>query len=163
LGALLLNPSSRGYVALVSPDPTAKPLIVHNYFAEPADMRSQVDGARIAMDIVATEPFAGCVGEPFMAPASNSDQDITAHTRAHGQTAYHPVGTCKMGDDDLAVVDPELRVRGVEGLRVVDASIMPTIPRGNTNAPTIAIAEKGADLIRGHSPMATVSAAHAEA
>ena len=163
VGALLLNPSSRGYVALVSPDPTGKPLIVHNYFAEPDDMRAQVDGARIAMEIMATEPFAGCVGAPFMAPASNSDEDITAHTRAHGQTAYHPVGTCKMGVDELAVVDPELRVRGVEGLRVVDASIMPTIPRGNTNAPTIAIAEKGADLIRGHSAMAHEPAAHAEA
>src|SRR3954466_739774 len=100
--------------ALVSPDPTAKPLIVHNYFAEPDDMRLQVDGARIAMEIVATEPFASCVGTPFMAPASNSDEDITAHTRAHGQTAYHPVGTCKMGVDEVAVVDPELRVRGVE-------------------------------------------------
>ena len=74
---------------------------------------------------------------------------MTAFIRAHGQGGYHPVGTCKMGVDELAVVDPQLRVRGVEGLRVVDASIMPTIPRANTNAPTIAIGEKGADLIRG--------------
>ena len=140
---------SRGYLAPVSPDPTAKPLIVHNYCAEPEDLRALVGGLRICMEIAGTEPLAGWVSKPHTVPASASDEDITAFIRSHGQGGYHPVGTCKMGVDDLAVVDPQLRVRGVEGLRVVDASIMPTIPRGNTNAPTIAIGEKGADMIRG--------------
>jgi choline dehydrogenase-like flavoprotein len=149
LGASLLKPSSRGQLTLVSPDPTAKPLIVHNYFAEPDDMRTWIDGIRLVLELARTQPLAGCLREPWLAPVSDSDNDIAAFTREHVQTHYHPVGTCKMGVGELAVVDPQLRVRGVEGLRVVDASIMPTIPRGNTNAPTIAIAERAADLIRG--------------
>jgi choline dehydrogenase len=154
LGASLQKPVSRGYVALVSPDPTAKPLIVHNYLAEPEDMRAQIAGVRIAMQIGATAPIAACLGEPWRAPASSSDDDVAAFIRANVQTHYHPVGTCKMGVDELAVVDPDLRVRGVEGLRVVDASIMPKVSRGNTNAPTIAVAEKAADLIAGRRPAA---------
>ena len=147
--ASLQKPVSRGYVALVSPDPTAKPLIVHNYLQEPEDMAAQVAGVRLAMEIASTEPFASCTAGPNRAPASTSDADITAFIRQNVQTHYHPVGTCKMGVDEMAVVDPELRVRGVEGLRVVDASVMPTISRGNTNAPTIMIAEKAADIIAG--------------
>ena len=81
-------------------------------------------------------------------PDSDSDEDILAHVAANLQTLYHPVGTCRMGTDELAVVDPELRVRGLEGLRVIDASVMPTVPRGNTNAPVIAIAERAADLVQ---------------
>jgi choline dehydrogenase len=154
LPASLQKPISRGYVAVVSPDPTAKPLIVHNYLAEPQDLRAQIDGVRIAMEIAQTKPIASCLGEKQLAPASTSDEDIEAFIRSYVQTHYHPVGTCKMGDDDAAVVDPELRVRGVEGLRVVDASVMPTIPRGNTNAPTIMVAEKAADLIAGREPAA---------
>jgi len=147
--ASLQKPVSRGYLALVSPDPTAKPLIVHNYLQEPEDLRAQVTGIRLAMEIAATEPFASCLTVPNRAPASMSDEDITAFVRQTVQTHYHPVGTCKMGVGEDAVVDPELRVRGVEGLRVVDASIMPSISRGNTNAPTIMIGEKAADLIAG--------------
>jgi choline dehydrogenase len=149
LGATLLKPQSRGMVALASPDPTAKPLIFHNYYAEPEDLRSQVAGVRLTMKIAGTEPLASRISAPLRTAVSDSDDDIEVFIRAHAQTTYHPVGTCKMGVDELAVVDPELRVRGVEGLRVVDASVMPTVPRGNTNAPTIAVAEKAADLIRG--------------
>ena len=98
--------------------------------------------------------------DAHIAPASDSDADLEAHIRHTGQTIYHPTSTCRMGVDDLAVVDPELRVRGVEGLRVVDASIFPSVPRGNTNAPTIAVAEKASDLIRGR-PAATVADAPA--
>ena len=152
VGVNVAKPKSRGHVRLVSPDPTAKPLIVHNYYAEPEDLRVQVAGLRMCLEIASTEPLATLVSDIYIGAASDSDEDITADIRSRAQTAYHPVGTCKMGVDDLAVVDTRLRVRGVEGLRVVDASIMPTVPRGNTNAPTIAVAEKAADLIRGQTP-----------
>src|SRR5918997_2942499 len=135
VGACVLKPKSRGYVALGSPDPTAKPLIVHNYLEHPDDVASLVAGVRMAMEICATEPLA--------------DEDILAKSRAHMQTLYHPVGTCAID----AVVDRELRVLGIEGLRVVDASVMPSVPRGNTNAPVIALAERASDLIRGRTPL----------
>ena len=139
----------------MSPDPTTKPFIVHNYFAEPEDMRSAVAGLRTVMELVATEPLAGLVAAPHMAPAGTSDAELEAHIRRPAQTIYHPTSTCRMGADDLAVCDAELRVRGVEGLRVVDASVFPSVPRGNTNAPTIALAERAADLIRGRTPERT--------
>jgi choline dehydrogenase len=116
---------------------------------EPEDLRSAIEGVRLTMQIAATAPLARYAQQPFMAPASDSDADIEAHVRRTMQTIYHPVGTCRMGADEGSVVDAELRVRGVEALRVVDASVMPSVPRGNTNAPTIALAERAADLIRG--------------
>jgi choline dehydrogenase len=149
LGACVLKPRSRGQVALGSPDPTAKPIILHNYYDDPEDLRCAVAGVRLSMEIARTSPLAEFVSGPHTVPESDSEEDIVAHIRARMQTLYHPVGTCRMGSDDLAVVDPELRLRGVEGLRIVDASIMPTVPRGNTNAPTIAVAEKAVDLILG--------------
>ena len=145
----------RGQVAVVSPDPTTKPFIVHNYFAEPEDMRSAVAGLRAVLEIAGTEPLARYAHTPFTAAASDSDEDLEAHIRHTAQTIYHPTSTCAMGAEETSVVDPELRVRGVEALRVVDASVMPSVPRGNTNAPVIAIAERAADLIRGR---ATLSA-----
>jgi choline dehydrogenase-like flavoprotein len=149
IGANVAKPRSRGQVAIVSPDPTAKPLIIHNYYDDPDDLRAQVAGVRMAMRIARTEPLAQWATDPYIAPASEAEEDVVAHIRSRMQTVYHPVGTCKMGADELAVVDPQLRVRGVEGLRVVDASVMPSVPRGNTNAPTIALAERACDLIRG--------------
>ncbi len=149
LGACVLKPRSRGVVGVPSPDPTVKPFILHNYLDDPEDLRCLVEGVRLTMRIADTEPLKRFAQEPFLVPESDSDADIEAHIRATTQTIYHPVGTCRMGSDDGAVVDTELRVRGVEGLRVVDASVMPSVPRGNTNAPTIAIAERAADLIRG--------------
>jgi choline dehydrogenase len=163
LSACVVKPQSRGQVAVVSPDPTTKPFIVHNYFAEPEDMRSAVGGLRAVLEIAGTEPLAPYAHTPFSAPASDSDADLEAHIRHTAQTIYHPTSTCRMGVDDLAVVDPELRVRGVEGLRVVDASIFPSVPRGNTNAPTIAVAEKAADLIRGRPAAKVADAQHATA
>ena len=154
LGACVLKPRSRGYVAIGTPEPTAKPIIVHNYYDDPDDMRTAVDGVRATMEIGRHSPLAECISEPLYAPASDSDADIEAHIRTTMQTLYHPVGTCRMGPDESSVVDTELRVRGVQGLRVVDASVMPTVPRGNTNAPTIAVAERAADLIRGVEPLA---------
>jgi choline dehydrogenase len=134
-------------VAPVSPDPTTKPLIVHNYLDHPDDVASIVAGVRMAMEIVAASPLAKYVAGPYKAPASASDEDILAHVRHTAQTIYHPVGTCRMGHDALAVVDSELRVRGIDNLRVADASIMPTLIGGNTNAPTMVIAERAADLV----------------
>src|ERR671915_1049266 len=145
LGACVLKPKSRGFVALGSPDPTAKPLIVHNYLEHPDDVASLVAGVRMAMEICATEPLAGYSPELLMGPESLSDEDILEKSRANMQTLYHPVGTCAID----AVVDRELRVLGIEGLRVVDASVMPSVPRGNTNAPVIALAERAADVIAG--------------
>jgi choline dehydrogenase-like flavoprotein len=149
LSACVLKPRSRGQVAVVGPDPTTKPFILHNYLTEPEDLRSAIDGVRLTMQITQTAPLKRYAQQPVFVPASESDADIEAFVRATAQTIYHPVGTCRMGADDGAVVDPDLRVRGVEALRVVDASVMPSVPRGNTNAPTIALAERAADVIRG--------------
>jgi choline dehydrogenase len=157
LSACVLKPRSRGQVALPSPDPTVKPFILHNYFAAPEDLRAAIEGVRMAMAITATAPLARYAQHPFLVPASDSDADIEAHVRATAQTIYHPVGTCRMGADDGSVVDTDLRVRGVEALRVVDASVMPSVPRGNTNAPTIALAERAADLIRGRQAAAVAA------
>ena len=161
LSACVLKPRSRGLVALPSPDPTVKPFIVHNYLTEPEDLRSAIEGVRLTMEITNTAPLQRYARQPYLVPASDSDADIEAHIRATAQTIYHPVGTCRMGSDDASVVDPELRVRGVEALRVVDASVMPSVPRGNTNAPTIALAERAADLIRGRAVETAVAGAGA--
>jgi choline dehydrogenase len=126
-------------------------------------MRSAIGGMRALLEIAGTEPLARYAQAPHNVPASDSDADLEAHIRQTTQTIYHPTSTCRMGVDDMAVVDPQLRVRGVECLRVVDASIFPSVPRGNTNAPTIAVAEKAADLIRGRPAPAAQAAAEATA
>jgi choline dehydrogenase-like flavoprotein len=153
LGACVLKPKSRGYVALGSPDPTAKPMIVHNYLEHPDDVASMVAGVKLCLEICETGKLGELSTGMLIGPDSKSDGDIEAHCRQSLQTLYHPVGTCRMGDDPTSVVDRELKVRGVEGLRVVDASVMPTVPRGNTNAPVIALAERAADLIKGEVPV----------
>jgi choline dehydrogenase len=152
LGVCLLTPRSRGEVYLAGPEPTAKPAIFHRYFEAEEDMTRMEAGLELVMEIGGQPALSPFCSEPEQLPASGSKADLQAFIRRHAQTVYHPVGTCAMGADDDAVVDTELRVRGVEGLRVVDASVMPAVPRGNTNAPTIAIAERAADLIRGAVP-----------
>lgn len=141
----ILAPRSRGSVALVSSDPTTKPVIRHNYFADSADLDAMVEGLRIGLEIAKQDALAPFTETQAQTPASDSDADLRAYARRHAQTCFHPGGTCAMGE----VVDADLRVAGVDGLRVVDMSVMPTIVRGNPNAPVIAIAERAADLIRG--------------
>jgi choline dehydrogenase len=153
VGACVLAPKSRGFVALGSPDPTAKPLILHNYLQHPDDVASAVAGVRTCIEICESGRLGELSTGRLIGPDSLSDEDVEAHCRQRLQTLYHPVGTCRMGDQPTAVVDRELKVRGVDGLRVVDASVIPTVPRGNTNAPVIALAERAADLIKGEVPV----------
>jgi choline dehydrogenase len=152
MAAVVLKPRSRGRVRLRSADPLAPPIIHTDHFSDPegVDMKTAVEGLKVLRRIAAAPPLAAIsAGELFPGPGAVSDADLAAAVRTEGQTVWHPVGTCKMGVDPMSVVDPALRVHGVEGLRVVDASIMPTIVRGHTNAPAIMIGEKGADLILG--------------
>ncbi|WBB78692.1 GMC family oxidoreductase N-terminal domain-containing protein [Micromonospora sp. WMMD882] len=148
-GPSMLTPRSRGWVMLASDDPTAKPKIRHNYFAEEEDMRAAIVATRMGTEIArqkALAPYTEGMHEP---PASESDADLRAYIRQYAHSIYHPAGTCAMG----SVVDADLRLSGVDGLRVVDASVMPTLVRGNPNAAVIAIAEKAADLIKGVTPL----------
>jgi choline dehydrogenase len=145
----LVRPESRGYLRLRSPNPLDPPLIQPNYLASDADMQVLVHGVTIARRLAQTNAFAPFLGDPIQpGPAVRSEADIREYIRGHASTVYHPVGTCKMGVDPMAVVDPQLRVYGVQGLYVADASIMPWIVNGNTNAPTIMIGEKLAELVR---------------
>ncbi|MEU8775819.1 GMC family oxidoreductase N-terminal domain-containing protein [Streptomyces sp. NPDC048606] len=144
-GPSLLTPRSRGSVGLASEDPTAKPRIQHNYFADEADLDTAVAALRIALDIADQKALRPYTATPYLPPASASDADLRAYALRVTHSIFHPTSTCAIG----SVVDAELKVLGIEGLRVVDASVMPNVVRGNTNAPTIAIAEKAADLIRG--------------
>jgi choline dehydrogenase-like flavoprotein len=145
-----LRPKSRGTIRLQSSDPFAHPAISPGYLgdAQGHDLEMLLEGARISREIFAQAPFAKYRGEEiFPGPTVRSDTDLEAFVRRKAETIYHPVGTCRMGDGDDAVVDSELRVRGIEGLRVVDASVMPSLIGGNTNAPTMMIAERAADLL----------------
>jgi len=144
-----LRPSSRGHVRIRSPDPMAPPTMLFNYLSSNYDRAITVAGARLTRKLAASKSFAPYVLEEYQpGPAVETDEDILAAVRDAGTTGYHPVGTCRMGRDERCVVDPRLRVHGIAGLRVVDASVMPTLVSGNTNAPTIMIAEKAADMIR---------------
>ncbi len=144
-----LRPDSRGVISITSSDAAVAPSIVSNYLAVESDQRVLVDGLKLARRIAAQEPFARYVRREYI-PGREvaTDADILAFARAKGTTIFHPCGTCKMGSDPMAVVDERLRVHGISGLRVIDASIMPTMTSGNTNAPTIMIGEKAADMIR---------------
>ena len=149
-----LRPQSRGYISLKSADPLAAPVIQPNYLEAEEDRRAMREGVKLARDVFAQpafDPFRG----PEVMPGAHitKDDQIDAWIRRTAETIYHPVGSAKMGTDADSVVDTQLRVYGVEGLRVVDASVMPALVSGNTNAPTIMIAEKASDMILGKSPL----------
>ena len=148
-GPTLITPQSRGNVSLRSANPLDPPAIRANYLSTDSDLRTMIAGVRLARRIANTRAFDSYRGAEIH-PGANatSDADLAEFLRNEVETLYHPVGTCKMGHDPHAVVDARLRVHGIAGLRVVDASIMPVVPAGNTNAPTIMIAEKAADMIR---------------
>jgi choline dehydrogenase len=144
-GPCVLKPASRGKLSLRSPNPLSKPRITHNYFGAPEDRQSMIEGIRIGLEIAAQPAMRAHITAPHLVPKSASESDVWDYIKRNTQTVYHPTSTCAIGP----VVDSDLKVHGVDGLRVADASVMPSVVRGNTNAPTIMIAERAADLIRG--------------
>ncbi|HEY5189100.1 MAG TPA: FAD-dependent oxidoreductase [Solirubrobacteraceae bacterium] len=157
LSPCLLRPVSEGFVKLRSRIPTAKPRILHNYLLDEADRATMVAAVRRCLEIAEQPALRDVSTGAYGGPADHSDASLIEHIERNTTTLYHPVGTCAMG----AVVDDELRVLGVDSLRVIDASVMPTPVRGNTNAPTIMIAERAADLIRGRAPLGAAPSAAA--
>ncbi|HCL64671.1 MAG TPA: alanine-phosphoribitol ligase, partial [Rhizobium sp.] len=154
LNSAYLHPRSRGTVRLSSADPAAAPLIDPNYWEDPHDRRMSIEGLKIAREIMsqaALKPYV--MAERLPGPKRVTDEDLFDYGCANAKTDHHPVGTCKMGTDDMAVVGLDLKVRGLEGLRVCDSSVMPRVPSCNTNAPTIMVGEKGADIVRGRPPL----------
>ncbi|MBT3709583.1 MAG: hypothetical protein HOG19_09085, partial [Gammaproteobacteria bacterium] len=142
----LMHPESRGSVEAVSTDINEQPEITTNYFENQNDLEAVVGGMRIAQQLADTRPFSDHVVERIRPlPDCTSDNDLADYARVHAHTGYHPVGTCRMGSDEGAVVDPDCRVRGVNGLRVIDASVMPSLTSGNPHAPVVMVAEKVAD------------------
>ncbi|MFL5828907.1 MAG: GMC family oxidoreductase [Solirubrobacteraceae bacterium] len=155
LSACLLRPTSAGFVKLRSRVPTSKPRILHNYVLNEEDRDTMIAGVRRCVEIAQQPALRAVSTGTVAAPSRDDDGSIAAHIERNSSTLYHPIGTCAMG----SVVDSELRVLGMESLRVIDASVMPTLVRGNTNAPTIMIAERASDLIRGKAPTAAGTAA----
>jgi choline dehydrogenase len=146
--AYQLRPESRGEIKLKSPDPFYAPAVYANYLATETDRRTIVAGLKLCRQILATPHMQSFIEAEFQpGSAVESDEELLDYARRRGGTVYHPTSTCKMGNDPMAVVDPELRVHGIEGLRVADASIMPTVVSGNTNAATIMIGERAADMV----------------
>jgi choline dehydrogenase-like flavoprotein len=150
-GPVVIKPTGRGWVKLRMPMADSKPLVLCNFMTTEEDRRSMVEGVRIALEIASQPALRAVIRSPYSVPDSDSEADILGWVERNAQTVYHPTSTCAIG----AVVDPELRVYGTEGLRVVDASVMPTITRANTHAATLMIAEKASDLIRRRAPLST--------
>ncbi len=149
IGAYPLYPRSRGYTHARSLDPMVAPDVVAGYLVEPEDRHTAIRGLELARELANTAPMRKMIKrEVRPGPAVGTREQLLAYIKETGHTCWHPVGTCRMGDDEGAVVDTQLRVRGIEGLRVVDASVMPSLPSSNTNIPTIMVAERAADLLR---------------
>ena len=144
-----LRPESRGRIELKSANSADPPAVYPNYLATPTDQQTIVAGLKLLRRIAERSPMQRFIAAEFQpGPAVESEDELLAYARQRGGTVYHPTSTCKMGVDAMAVVDPELRVHGLVGLRVADASIMPTVVSGNTNAATIMIGEKVSDMVR---------------
>jgi choline dehydrogenase-like flavoprotein len=154
----VLRPYSRGTVRLASPDLRDPPLIDPRFLSDRRDMDTLVAGVSVALRILRAPAMAGYDGPAFHGTGKEEEEALIPLIRDHADTIYHPVGTCRMGGDEAAVLDPQLRVRGVEGLRVVDASVMPTLISGNTQAPSSMIGERAADFIRASNAPARVAA-----
>ena len=151
LNSYTLRPKSRGTVRLRSADPSATPLVDPNFLGHPDDVKTSAEGVKISREIFSSPSLQKYIKRIVLPDDSVKTQDdFEAYARRYGRTSYHPTCTCKMGVDDMAVVDPQLRVRGLDGIRICDSSIMPSLIGSNTNAPTIMIAEKASDLIRGN-------------
>ena len=145
-----IRPESRGEVRLQSKDASTPPIVDPNYLAAENDMEVSVKGIKLIRKVLQSPAFAPFLGEETMpGPAVQTDDEIRKYILEWGKTDYHPVGTCKMGVDEMAVVGPDLKVHGIENLRVIDSSIMPSIISGNTQAPAMMIGEKGASLVLG--------------
>ncbi len=150
LNACLLRPKSRGTVRLRSSDALAKPIVDNNYLAEPEDLRLEIAGLRFAREVLKQKPLAGRISVELLPGRDvQDDESLATHCRRTVKTNWHPVGTCRMGrdGDEMAVLDNQLRVRGIDGLRVIDASAMPFVPSGNTNAPTMALASRAVEFL----------------
>jgi choline dehydrogenase-like flavoprotein len=151
LNSYTARPKSRGTVRLRSADPAAPPVVDPNFLGDPDDLRISTEGVKISREIFSQPALAKYVRRiRFPDDSVRSQTDFEAYARQYGRTSYHPTCTCRMGKDEMAVVDPQLRVRGLDGIRICDSSAMPSLIGSNTNAPTIMLAEKAADLIRGN-------------
>jgi len=163
LSTVLLHPKSRGRLTLASPDPRAKPLVDPNLLGEPEDFEPIVRGLKLSRRVFAAPPFAPYRATEFLPGTKvQADDDWRDYIRATAATVHHPAGSCRMGADDSSVVTPQLKVRGIEALRVADASIFPQLMGGNTNAPVVMVAEKAADMILGRAPPAPMHLARSD-
>jgi choline dehydrogenase-like flavoprotein len=150
LNSYALRPRARGSVALRTANPKDLPIIDPNFLGHPDDLRISVEGVRQSREIMSQSALARYVRkEHFPGSKVASQAELETYARQYGRTSYHPVGTCRMGGDSLSVVDPQLRVRGIAGLRICDSSVMPQLVSSNTNAPSVMIGEKAADLVKG--------------
>ncbi|QBL95022.1 Alcohol dehydrogenase [Komagataeibacter saccharivorans] len=151
LNSYTLRPKSRGTVKLQSSDPADAPVVDPNFLADPDDLRISCEGVKISLDIFRQHSLSKYIQKiNFFDANTETPETFQAYARQHGRTSYHPTCTCKMGRDTMSVVDPELRIHGLDGIRICDSSVMPSLIGSNTNAPTVMIAERAADLIRGN-------------
>jgi len=149
LNSYTLRPRARGSVKLRSANPADNPIVDPNFLGDPYDLKTSTEGVRISREIFHQSALRRYIRkEHFPGSGASSTKDLEDYARQYGRTSYHPVGTCRMGGDADSVVDPQLKVRGIAGLRVCDSSVMPRLVSSNTNAPTIMIAEKASDLVR---------------